>query len=127
MTAKDWSREIAAVTPYVSGNTVAIQGSCPDAIPGVSTLIDGSAINLVGLGEGAIDRPVTFPEVFATLYHNMGLDYRTIREFDLSGRPQYLVPEGTEPNSQVGQGAMGWRRGAQYLPSRNLTKPDRDR
>ena len=49
------------------------------------------------LGEDAKDRPVTFPEVFATLYHNLGIDYRSTREFDLSGRPQYLVPEGTEP------------------------------
>jgi hypothetical protein len=53
------------------------------------------------LGEGAKDRPVTFPEVFATLYHNMGLDFRTIREFDLSGRPQYLVPEGTDPIGEI--------------------------
>ncbi len=49
------------------------------------------------LGEHAQDRPVTFPEVFATLYTNMGLDFRTVREFDLSGRPQYLVEEGAEP------------------------------
>jgi len=53
------------------------------------------------LGEAAKDRPVTFPEVFATLYHNMGIDFRTTREFDLSGRPQYLVPEGTEPIHEV--------------------------
>ena len=52
-------------------------------------------------GEGAKDRPVTFPEVFATLYHNMGLDYKTIRDFDLSGRPQYLVPEGTQPIHEI--------------------------
>ena len=53
------------------------------------------------LGEAAKDRPVTFPEVFATLYHNMGIDYHATREFDLSGRPQYLVPEGTEPLHEV--------------------------
>ena len=36
-------------------------------------------------------RPVHFQEVFATLYHNLGInvDRDTIR--DLSGRPQYLV------------------------------------
>jgi hypothetical protein len=49
------------------------------------------------LGEHATDRPVTFQEVFATLYHNMGLNLRTVREFDLRGRPQYLVDPGTEP------------------------------
>ena len=54
------------------------------------------------LGESVNDRPVTFPEVFATLYRNMGIDYRTTRDFDLSGRPQYLVPEGTEPIRELG-------------------------
>lgn len=49
------------------------------------------------LGEHVTDRPVSFQEVFATLYGNLGLDYRTIREFDLRGRPQYLVDPGTEP------------------------------
>lgn len=49
------------------------------------------------LGASVNERPITFPEVFATLYRNMGIDYRTTRDFDLGGRPQYLVPEGTEP------------------------------
>jgi hypothetical protein len=49
------------------------------------------------LGEYAQERPVTFPEVFATLYHNIGLNLRTVREFDLRGRPQYLVDQGVEP------------------------------
>jgi hypothetical protein len=46
-------------------------------------------------GEHPIERPVTFQEVWATLYHNMGLNLRAIREFDLRGRPQYLVAEGS--------------------------------
>ena len=49
------------------------------------------------LGEDASERPVTFQEVFATLYHNIGLDLRSTREFDLRGRPQYLVDDGVEP------------------------------
>jgi len=53
------------------------------------------------LGEHAEDRPVTFQEVFATLYHNMGLNIRAVREFDLRGRPQYLVDEGVEPLREV--------------------------
>jgi hypothetical protein len=36
-------------------------------------------------------RPVTFSEVFATLYHNMGIDVNTTTLRDLTGRPQYLV------------------------------------
>jgi hypothetical protein len=53
------------------------------------------------LGEHAADRPVTFQEVWATLYHNMGLNLRAIREFDLRGRPQYLVDQGVEPLREV--------------------------
>jgi hypothetical protein len=43
------------------------------------------------LGEYAKGRPVHFQEVFATLYHNLGIDVRTTTIRDLSGRPQYLV------------------------------------
>jgi uncharacterized protein (DUF1501 family) len=53
------------------------------------------------LGEAATDRPVTFQEVLATLYTAMGLDVGTLREFDLSGRPQYLVDEGVRPMSEL--------------------------
>ena len=53
------------------------------------------------LGEHAVDRPVTFQEVWATLYHNLGLNLRAIREFDLRGRPQYLVDEGVQPLKEV--------------------------
>lgn len=53
------------------------------------------------LGEYATERPVTFQEVFATLYQNVGLNLRSVREFDLRGRPQYLVDPGTEPIKEV--------------------------
>ncbi len=43
------------------------------------------------LGGEAVERPVTFGEVFATLYHNLGIDYRRTALTDLNGRPQYLV------------------------------------
>ena len=39
----------------------------------------------------AVDRPVHFGEVFATLYHNMGIDANATTIPDLTGRPQYLV------------------------------------
>ena len=45
------------------------------------------------LGEYAVKRPVSFQEVFATLYTNIGLDLNTVRVFDPNGRPQYLVDE----------------------------------
>ena len=43
------------------------------------------------LGEYVANRPVTFGEVLATLYHNMGVDINAATLADLSGRPQYLV------------------------------------
>lgn len=49
------------------------------------------------LGEKAEDRPVTFPEVAATLLNNVGLNLRSVREFDLRGRPQYPIDQGVEP------------------------------
>jgi len=53
------------------------------------------------LGEYATERPVKFQEVWATLYQNLGLNLRSVREFDLRGRPQYLVDEGIEPLKEV--------------------------
>jgi hypothetical protein len=43
------------------------------------------------LGEFAKERPVTFQEVFATLYHNLGINPATTTIPDPTGRPQYLV------------------------------------
>ncbi|MGL4464968.1 MAG: DUF1501 domain-containing protein [Planctomycetia bacterium] len=43
------------------------------------------------LGEYAVARPVTFEEVFATLYHNLGINTDTTTLVDPAGRPQYLV------------------------------------
>jgi len=37
------------------------------------------------------ERPVHFQEVFATLYHNLGIDVSQTTLNDVSGRPQYLV------------------------------------
>ncbi len=53
------------------------------------------------LGGEAADRPVTFPEVHATLYHNLGLDVRTTTIPDLNGRPQYLVDPGNLPIKEL--------------------------
>ena len=38
------------------------------------------------------ERPVSFQNVFATLYHNLGIDPRTTVA-DRSGRPMYLLDE----------------------------------
>jgi hypothetical protein len=42
-------------------------------------------------GAEAQDRPVHFQEVFATLYHNLGIDPHNVTVTDLTGRPRYLV------------------------------------
>lgn len=42
----------------------------------------------------AISRPVTFGEVFATLYHNLGIDIGSATITDTQGRPHYLVDRG---------------------------------
>ena len=52
------------------------------------------------LGGEAIDRPVQFGEVFATLYHNLGIDPNKVTLQDLSGRPQYLV-DGYQPMREL--------------------------
>jgi hypothetical protein len=49
------------------------------------------------IGGEVVERPVKFQEVFATLYHNVGIDVRTATVQDIQGRPQYLVDSGIEP------------------------------
>jgi hypothetical protein len=43
------------------------------------------------LGEYASNRPVQFGEVFATLYHNLGIDVSKTFIVDPTGRPQHLI------------------------------------
>lgn len=49
------------------------------------------------MGGEAISRPVSFQEVFATLYHNMGINATTTTVSDLTGRPHYLVDNDVQP------------------------------
>jgi len=53
------------------------------------------------LGGEAVSRPVAFGEVFATLYHNLGIDVNKVTVNDLSGRPQYLVENAAQPLREV--------------------------
>jgi hypothetical protein len=48
------------------------------------------------LAAEAVERPVQFQEVFATLYHTLGIDLSSTTIADLTGRPQYLAG-GHEP------------------------------
>jgi len=45
----------------------------------------------------AVSRPVAFGELFATLYHNLGIDVNQVTVPDLTGRPQYLVEDNAQP------------------------------
>jgi hypothetical protein len=53
------------------------------------------------IGGSAVRRPVKFQEVFATLYHNIGLNPNEVRIFDPNGRPQYLVDQDVNPLHEV--------------------------
>ncbi len=52
----------------------------------------GQAIGATNrLGEFAKERPVTFSEILATLYHNLGIDAAATTLTDPTGRPQHLT------------------------------------
>lgn len=46
------------------------------------------------LGDDVASRPVHYKDVFATLYHNLGIDARTVTVTDPQGRPQFLLDDG---------------------------------
>jgi len=48
-------------------------------------------------GGEAADRPVHFQDVFATIYHNLGIDPHQTTVDDLGGRPRYLVDPQYQP------------------------------
>ena len=49
----------------------------------------------------AVSRPVTFGDLFATLYHNLGIDVNRTTINDLNGRPQYLVEDHAQPMREL--------------------------
>lgn len=54
------------------------------------------------LGGEPAERPVTFEEVHATLYHALGVNWAGIpRMFDFRGRPQNLVDPGVRPIAEL--------------------------
>jgi hypothetical protein len=52
-------------------------------------------------GGEAVSRPVTFGELFATLYHNLGIDVNRTTLADLNGRPEYLVEDNAQPMKEL--------------------------
>lgn len=53
------------------------------------------------LGAEATERPVTFQEVIATLYHNLGIQAATTTVVDNTGRPHYLVDDNHQPIKEL--------------------------
>jgi hypothetical protein len=49
----------------------------------------------------AVSRPVTFGDLYATLYHNLGIDVERTTITDLNGRPQYLVEDQAQPMREL--------------------------
>lgn len=73
-------------------------GPCLLAGGGMTTgLVIGETDRMAG---SVVSRPITYKDVFATLYRNLGLDARQITLDDPQGRPQYVLDEG-EPIIEV--------------------------
>jgi Protein of unknown function (DUF1501) len=51
-------------------------------------------------GEAA-SRPVTFGELYATLFYNLGIDVNQATVADLNGRPQHLVEDNAQPMREL--------------------------
>ncbi len=49
----------------------------------------------------AIARPVTFGEIYATLFHNLGINPTCATVTDLTGRPQYIVEDNAQPMREL--------------------------
>ena len=52
-------------------------------------------------GGEADQRPVSFQEVFATIYHNLGIDLDSQRLFDFRGVPRRFVESGVRPIAEL--------------------------
>lgn len=53
------------------------------------------------IGGDPTERPVALGEVFATLYHRLGIDVTKTTLTDLTGRPRYLVDGGFLPMKEL--------------------------
>jgi len=103
-------RDVAVVVWGEFGRTPKINGNnSRDHWPQANTAIlagggmrTGQVIGSTNrYGEHPVLRPVTFQEIFATLYKCAGIDAQNIRVFDQAGVPQYLVDQGNEPLHEV--------------------------
>ncbi len=103
---RDMLRDVTVIAWGEFGRTPKInRGAGRDHWPRVSCALlagggmrTGQAIGATDrLGGEAAERPVTFQEVYATLYHNLGINVNTTTINNLNGRPLYLVQPGVQP------------------------------
>ena len=52
-------------------------------------------------GGEAKDRPIHFQDVFATMYHNLGINTQTATVTDFAGRPRYLIDPEFKPIAEL--------------------------
>lgn len=52
-------------------------------------------------GGEAKERPVHFQDVFATIYHNLGINTETATVMDLTGRPRFLIDQDYKPIAEL--------------------------
>lgn len=53
------------------------------------------------MGGEAVSRPVTFGDVYATLFHHLGINVDQATITDHNSRPQYLVDDGGKVLSEL--------------------------
>ena len=63
MTAKDWSREIGAISPFIRGVAVQIAGTCEGTIPGVGRIVVTGRFRDGSLAPAGLIRDVMLHEV----------------------------------------------------------------
>ena len=102
LVARGLDKDVSVVVWGEFGRTPKINASAGrDHWPGASgCLLAGGGMRtgqIIGstnrLGEHPEERPAHYREVFATLYHNMGIAARNTTLTDLRGRPNYLVDD----------------------------------
>ena len=99
-------RDVAIVVWGEFGRTPKINGmNSRDHWPQANTAVLAGGGMRTGQVIGATDRlggepnerPVTYGEVFATLYHNLGINPHTTTITDFAGRPHYLLDTDDQP------------------------------
>jgi hypothetical protein len=53
-------------------------------------------------GEHVVDRPISPQDVAATVFHHLGIDARSVTFEDRTGRPTYLIENGTPIRELIG-------------------------